>query len=390
MEFFGGLGYHCPNFLNPADFLLDIILKDGDEGGSDSDPSLTSMKDFSKLEHSSLLEFERPSVNNRECYVLLDTETLPSYSPAELQDFYQQGEEFKQLSRTLEEMTKNSLQLSYINSFEPVKLLPSVSKFSQTFILLKRTWMCYVRDSNVIYVRTLVALLIALLVGVVFFQQPDDSSSDGNIINSILFLMCVFSLFCIPSISKFIEERATFSREHASGLYHTFPYFISSFLCELPILIFTVLAYSLIAYWMVGYATGFGHFMFFLVVVFLVIQTGYGICQVLASVCKSVNIALAVYLFFLVYSLLLGGFIIHKASLPSAFQWVVYTSYFFYGFAALLVNQYEDKSYGSQVLASLNLTDVNKYYCCGFLLFLWVAAKIIEYLCLRFLNKEKR
>ena len=47
-------------------------------------------------------------------------------------------------------------------------------------------------------------------MGLIFYGQPRDESSAGNRINVILFVMCCFSLFCLPAISRYFEERLTF------------------------------------------------------------------------------------------------------------------------------------------------------------------------------------
>jgi hypothetical protein len=69
------------------------------------------------------------------------------------------------------------------------------------------------------YVRTGAALGIGVLVGGIFYSQPDTQSSADARIHVLLFLMCVFALFCVPAISKCIEDRLLYSREKASGIF---------------------------------------------------------------------------------------------------------------------------------------------------------------------------
>jgi len=92
----------------------------------------------------------------------------------------------------------------------------------------------------------------------------------------------------------------------------------------------------------------------------------------------------------LVYSLLLGGFIVHKPSLPSSMSWMVYTSYFWYGYQSLIINEFEDKSYGKPVLKELDVYSENKWVAVGIMACLWLWLQVITFLVLLFFNKEKR
>jgi len=266
----------------------------------------------------------------------------------------------------------------------------SVSFMTQLIVLIQRTWKDTVRDSNVIYVRTFAAVFVATLLGIFFFQNTGTGDEAVDRSNGILFLMCCFALFALPSISKFIEERVLFTREHSSGCYGALPYLLSHFLVELPILALTVLCYGVISYYMIGFRPEIKYFAFFVVTEFLVVQVGYGVCQMIAAFVSTNNVAIALYVVFLLYSLLLGGFIIRVDQLPSFLSWIVYTSYFYYGFAALIVNEFEGDTADAFVIQDFDLQNSNKFVDSSVLLVLWIVFLVLHYILLRFFNKEKR
>jgi hypothetical protein len=136
-----------------------------------------------------------------------------------------------------------------------------------------------------------------------------------------------------------------FNREKASGTYCTSAYFLATFTVEFPILLLIVIGYGCISYWMVGLDASLTHFLFFLAIIFAVIQVGFSISQCISagmllkrrntlfllfpSCCSinsiffclilltlvavnSVTMAIAIYMIILVYSLLMGGFIVNK------------------------------------------------------------------------------
>ena len=264
------------------------------------------------------------------------------------------------------------------------------TSWEQFLILTKRTWISTIRDPAVIYVRTATALAIGLLVGIIFFNIEDVESSASDRINAMLFVVCVFSLFCLPAISKMIDERLLFTREHAGGYYRTSVYLLSNFIVELPILFLLVFAYSTVSYWMVRFQPDASHFFFFFGVVFFTILTMFSFTQFIASISSSVTMALAIYLIVLVYSLLLGGFIVSVNSLPAAVKWASRTSYFYYSYEALCVNEFEDKTYGRDVLESTGMYGANKYLDLGVLIAIAFGLRLLNYVVIRLLYGAKR
>lgn len=68
----------------------------------------------------------------------------------------------------------------------------------------------------------------------------------------------------------------------------------------------------------------------------------------------------------------------------------MYTSYFWYGFSGLMVNEFEDKEYGKGILEEMDMLDVNKYLCLAILFGMWMNLQVLAFLLLKFFNVEKR
>jgi ABC-type multidrug transport system permease subunit len=245
-------------------------------------------------------------------------------------------------------------------------------------------------------VRTLSAWAIAFLVGFVFYQLPPVPSSATARINALLFLMCVFSLFCLPAVSKIIEDRLIFNRERASGLYSTRAYFLSTFLVELPILAGMVFGYSCIVYWMCNLRPDAGCFFFFVLAVFLVLNVGFSLSQAVASGVNSTNMAIALFMLVMVYSMLLGGFMIPPKDLPQSARGALKTSYFFFGFEALMLNEFKDKAdndgnvWGNAVLDTFEMSGSDKWVDAVSLLMFIIGLRLIAFLNLKYLQRGFR
>jgi hypothetical protein len=123
---------------------------------------------------------------------------------------------------------------------------------------------------------------------------------------------------------------------------------VATSLLEMPLLAIVVSAYGFVSYWMVGLNPKWERFGIFLLTVYLVVCVGFSVAQAAASASKHVNMAIAVYMIVLVYSLLMGGFIVGPDDLQGG-KWVLFTSYFWFGYECLICNEFE----GEEVTLSI-------------------------------------
>jgi len=91
-----------------------------------------------------------------------------------------------------------------------------------------------------------------------------------------------------------------------------------------------------------------------------------------------------------VWCLLLGGFIVEKKMMPVSLQWLIYTSYFFYGFQALLLNEFQNRDFGHGSMFQMDFDKANKWENLGILVAIWCCLVLLTFFVLKYFNKEKR
>ena len=131
---------------------------------------------------------------------------------------------------------------------------------------------------------------------------------------------------------------------------------------QVPILIGVVILYAAASYWLVGMRPTAGAFAMFTLVLCLVVLTGFSLCQLISACVSTVERAIAIYMLLLVYSLLLGGFIIGPKALPQPAKPLLYTSFYYWGFEALCVNEFGSTADGEKTLADLGFTGVSIWH----------------------------
>lgn len=173
--FSSSLGLPVPQFVNPADFMLDLLTF---SGGAEEEGA----EDLSDEERSALL-MPRTDLDLHDHFRLSDAGTsMAGIIEAELR-------------------RASAVTLPATRSASNAGVRDAVRT---AVVLTHRTLLSTMRDRGVVVIRTGAAVLIGLLVGACFYQ-----SSVGPRINALLFVMCVFALFCVPAISRYATHAAS-------------------------------------------------------------------------------------------------------------------------------------------------------------------------------------
>ncbi|KAF4532329.1 hypothetical protein B566_EDAN003632 [Ephemera danica] len=125
--------------------------------------------------------------------------------------------------------------------------------WAQFRALMWRSWLSVIKEPILIKVRMLQTVMVAILIGFLFFGQ--ELTQDGIMnINGALFLFLTNMTFqnVFAVINVFCSELPVFMREHFNGMYRTDVYFLCKTLAEMPIFIAIPLVFISVTYYMIG------------------------------------------------------------------------------------------------------------------------------------------
>ncbi|RKP11885.1 ABC-2 type transporter-domain-containing protein [Piptocephalis cylindrospora] len=172
----------------------------------------------------------------------------------------------------------------------------------------------------------------------------------------VFFFVCaLFAFSCLSSLPLFASERVIFVRERANGYYSPIPYYLAKVLFDiLPLRVVPPLLLGAIIYPMVGLVPDLPHFARFLSVLVAFNLTAASICLVLGIMIREVSVANLTSSLVMLFSMLFGGLLLNKDSMPGYLQWLKNLSFFHYAFEALIVNemvylQLIEKKYGLEI-----------------------------------------
>ncbi|KAF8791853.1 Protein white like protein [Argiope bruennichi] len=232
-----------------------------------------------------------------------------------------------------------------------------------------RSWISLMRDPMVFKVRLAQSIVIALLLGLVFFNQKLTDKGIMNINGAIFLVLMNISFSNMFSVvNAFTLEQPIYLREHWNGLYRCDIYFLCKTLAEAPVLVFMTTLLVCIVYWLIGLNHDVGAFFIFLAIMVLVANTAASFGYMVSCMSSNLNVALSLATPLIMPLVLFGGFYLNSASVPVYFIWLKYISMFFYANEALLINQWKDVTNitcttpicahtGKQVLSTLDFDE---------------------------------
>lgn len=271
--------------------------------------------------------------------------------------------------------------------------------------IIWRSWISTIKEPLLIKVRIIQTVMIAVVIGLIFFQQRLTQEGVMNI-NGALFLFLTNMTFqnVFAVINVFCGELPVFLRESRSHLYRPDTFFLGKTVAELPLFLLVPCLFTAIVYPMIGLLPGFDHFLVAVAIVTLIANCATSFGYMISCASKNTSMALALGPPIIIPFLLFGGFFLNAASVPFYFEWLSYLSWFRYGNEALLINQWatvEDGSIectgsnqtcpssGHVILQTLNFNESFMFRDLMALIGLIVAFRFIAYIALYVRSRSK-
>ncbi|NXL37990.1 ABCG2 protein, partial [Glaucidium brasilianum] len=185
LEYFSSIGYECEPFNNPADFFLDII-------NGDSTAVAASKEDHGPVDTGKVAEGNMDSnvvdlLHQKYLNSSLYQSTKEALGKVEL------GQGSKQRVSTQEH------EITYANGF-----------FTQLYWVSKRSLKNLIRNPQASVAQIAVTIILALVVGAIFFGVKLDRSGIQNRVGSLFFVTTNQCFSSVSAIELFIRDKKLF------------------------------------------------------------------------------------------------------------------------------------------------------------------------------------
>jgi len=204
---------------------------------------------------------------------------------------------------------------------------------------IKRYIYGFWRSPEIFMFTVIRAVILSLVFGTVYFRLGNEEKTANERV-SVLFFSAVFAnLTAFAYIPKQYLIRPIFYRERADGMYRVLAFGISVAITDIPAIMIGAIIFSIPYYWIIGLAPFPGRFFFF-ILVFLGLQ----FC------CVSFAVFLGVWvpssdIAGIIYGTLFGlfamsaGFLLPKPQIPDYYIWLYHISFLRYALEPLVLNE---------------------------------------------------
>ncbi|KAK9311725.1 P-loop containing nucleoside triphosphate hydrolase protein [Lipomyces starkeyi] len=354
-EYFASIGYECPSGFNLADFLIDLTMKasktlhtsNGSSRASveNEEVDLNSTAETANGEGELIRLETRSSDDNSTIaqgngnYTQESTHEEPE---SDLDDFV-----IKYKESTISDLMKTEIQESAEIASAHSDHLPAflyggqkIGIPEQFVILSGRTFKNLYRDPMLLLTHSIMALVLAVLCGYLYYDISNDISGFQNRLGLFFFLLALFGFSTLTSLHVFASERQIFVRERANGFYVPISYFASKVAFDIiPLRVFPPVMLGLIIYPLVGLNFENHGMVKFLLVLTLFNLAAAAICLCIGVMVKDTGVASLIGSLVMLFSLLFAGLFLNRDSIPKSALWIQYLSIFHYAFEAMAVNE---------------------------------------------------
>ncbi|KII65694.1 ATP-binding cassette sub-family G member 4 [Thelohanellus kitauei] len=211
----------------------------------------------------------------------------------------------------------------------------------QFVILSQRSLRATLRDKMFTYLRLATTILMALLLGLLYYKIGNDGSNVINNLGCIFFTLIYLIFICLmPTVLTFPMEKTVFIREHLNNWYNIKAYYLAKTFSDLPFQILLPIIYCLIMYYMSGQPTDFRRTYYFIQVVIMAVLVSQSIGLVLGAIAPNSEVAVFVAPVSGIPLLLFCGYFVRFSVIPIYFRWFTYVSYARYAWEGAVLSIY--------------------------------------------------
>ena len=323
VPYFDNIGYKCPEYTNPSDFIFMNILNPLDlQNNENTNINVEQFKVQNDTEDISINYIEKK-----------DKFILDSYKISGMEN---------NVKEKCNEINSNIKNLSEKNA-KYVARIGLQYKF-----LIKRHFNNIIRDKAILRTKLGQSFILGLVIGLTFLNIPgrkDNVQIQDR--NGSLFIAC-FSQVLLPLIGTlaiFSLETPIVMREIGSGYYTPLGYYLSKISIEIPFQLIITLITCTIIYWLCLYQKKFKKYITFIGIIELGSLCGLSIGITIATIAKNVSIALQFAPFCVIPLILFSGLFINTSSIPAYFTWIQYLSPIRYIYQEVYKNEFKGLKY---------------------------------------------
>ncbi|KAF2200293.1 ATP-binding cassette transporter-like protein [Delitschia confertaspora ATCC 74209] len=297
-DYFAAIGQHMPLYMNPAEFIIQLVNTD-------------FVQDQGKASQQLRQVHDAWSQSDAAADVVRQIETEISGTP-----------------------TREADEAVSANPY----LIP--------ITLMHRSFIKSYRDVVAYGIRIAMYMGLAIMMGTVWLRLDTDQKNINAFTNAIFFGGAFMSFMAVAYIPAFLEDRQLFVKERMNGLYGPTAFMVANFLIGLPYLFIISFLFSIIAYWLGNFRPNAEGFWMWVMWLFLDLVAAESLVVLLSCLLPMFVVALAATAFANGLWMSVNGFMVQPGTLNVFWRYVFhYIDYQAYVFQGMMVNEFGKRTY---------------------------------------------
>jgi ATP-binding cassette, subfamily G (WHITE), eye pigment precursor transporter len=215
---------------------------------------------------------------------------------------------------------------------------------TQFWTIFKRNGINTFRQPMDFILKVIQAIFFGIIAIVLYYQKGNTFEEVFQNNQGVLFFLVMNTGFSyvFASVNLFNFERPVFIRERLSNTYTTSAYYIGRTVAVLPVEIFTLFLFLVIAYFPCNLDNSAGVFFLTLLSLELCAYMSSSFGLLLSTIFSDAGVVMSLVPVLIIPFLLVGGFFVPLETVFGIYYPFEYVSMFRYGFESLVYSQYEN------------------------------------------------
>lgn len=303
-EYLAGIGYEMPTYINPAEYVIQLVNTDFAQDQSEATNRLSL-----------------------------------------LQETWRSSQQAEGLRSRIHRSSQSTapLVLDHTHLSANPYLLP--------LTLMHRSFIKSYRDIVAYGLRIAMYVCLAIMMGTVWLRLSPTQSNITAFTNAIFFGGAFMSFMAVAYIPAYLEDLSLYTKERLNGLYGPTTFMLANFLIGIPYLFIITILFSVVAYWLGNFRPGAEAFWTWVMWLFLDLLAAESLVVLLSSLIPIFVVALAATAFANGLWMCVNGFMVKPRTLNVFWRYVFhYIDYQAYVFRGMMVNEFGKRNYKCEVV----------------------------------------
>ncbi|PHT30019.1 ABC transporter G family member 11 [Capsicum baccatum] len=214
---------------------------------------------------------------------------------------------------------------------------------TQSLVLTRRSTVNMFRDPGYYWMRFATYVAIALSLGSIYYNVGSNYRSIEERGLMVAFVVSFMTFMTVGGFPSFVEDMKVFQRENVNGHYGCFAFVIGNTLSSMPYVLLISWVPGAIAYFLAGFQNGFGHFIYFALVLFISMMVVESLMMNVAAIVPNFLMGIVTGAGIQGLQILSGGYFQLPSELPKII-WkypLYYMSFHKYAYQGMFKNEFE-------------------------------------------------